>query len=84
MSVGLVGSEGIDTAVVVIEFANGVMATIENCRRSDYGYDQRLDLFGSRGSLKANNMRTIITPIAAVKWIFFPLAVSLDRRGKSG
>jgi len=45
----------LDTAVVTLRFANGVIATIDNCRRAVYGYDQRLEMFGSGGSISVGN-----------------------------
>ncbi|OEF25221.1 inositol 2-dehydrogenase [Vibrio rumoiensis] len=52
-----IGEEGdIDTAFVVMKFASGAMATISNSRRSGYGYDQRIELHGEKGLLKANNI----------------------------
>jgi len=52
-----IGEAGdIDTAVIVMEFEGGATATIMNSRRSGYGYDQRLELHGEKGMLKANNM----------------------------
>ena len=46
-----------DTAVITLRFANGVIATIENSRRSVYGYDQRLEVFGSEGAISIGNER---------------------------
>jgi myo-inositol 2-dehydrogenase/D-chiro-inositol 1-dehydrogenase len=45
----------IDTAVLNLKFKNGVMAVIDNCRQAVYGYDQRLEVFGSKGAAIANN-----------------------------
>lgn len=51
-----IGEAGdIDTAVVTLEFASGALGTIVNTRRSGYGYDQRIELLGSEGMLKAEN-----------------------------
>jgi myo-inositol 2-dehydrogenase/D-chiro-inositol 1-dehydrogenase len=51
-----IGEAGdIDTAYVTIGFANGVTAMVENCRQSAYGYDQRLEAFGSAGMVRADN-----------------------------
>jgi myo-inositol 2-dehydrogenase/D-chiro-inositol 1-dehydrogenase len=51
-----IGEAGdIDTAYVTIGFANGVTAMIENSRQSAYGYDQRLEAFGSAGMVRADN-----------------------------
>lgn len=45
----------IDTAVLVLHFPSGAMATIQNSRRSGYGYDQRIELHGELGMLQAGN-----------------------------
>ena len=44
-----------DTAVTLITFANGVLATVENSRRAIYGYDQRAEVFGSAGCARMEN-----------------------------
>lgn len=45
-----IGEAGdVDTAVVTLEFENGAIATIDNSRRAVYGYDQRVEVFGSKG-----------------------------------
>ncbi|EON78656.1 Myo-inositol 2-dehydrogenase [Lunatimonas lonarensis] len=45
----------IDFASVVLTFANGAIATIENCRETSYGYDQRMEVFGSKGMIRVEN-----------------------------
>lgn len=51
-----IGEAGdIDTAIITLEFANGALATIDNCREAVYGYDQRLEVFGSAGVVSADN-----------------------------
>ncbi len=58
-----IGKAGdLDTAVVTLFFENGTIGTIDNSRRAAYGYDQRVEVFGSKGMAStANN-----TPHAAV------------------
>lgn len=52
-----IGAAGdVDTAVVTMTYADGRIAVIKNSRRAVYGYDQRLELLGSEGLLKAQNM----------------------------
>ena len=52
-----IGKAGdVDTAIVTLKFANGVIGTIDNCRQSAYGYDQRLEVHGKNGMLQANNL----------------------------
>lgn len=45
----------IDTAVIVLTFENGAIGVIDNSRKAVYGYDQRLEIFGSAGMAKAEN-----------------------------
>jgi len=45
----------IDTAVVTLRFEDGSMAVIDNSRKAVYGYDQRLEVFGSKGMAKVDN-----------------------------
>ena len=52
-AIGLAGD--VDTAVVVLKLANGALAVIENSRRSVFGYDQRIEAFGSKGGIEALN-----------------------------
>ncbi|GKX29271.1 inositol 2-dehydrogenase [Vallitalea longa] len=51
-----IGEAGdVDTAVVTIKFQNGAIAVIDNSRKAVYGYDQRVEVFGSKGSIEAKN-----------------------------
>jgi myo-inositol 2-dehydrogenase/D-chiro-inositol 1-dehydrogenase len=51
-----IGEAGdVDTAVIMLKFANGVIGTIDNCRRASYGYDQRVEILGSRGAISTMN-----------------------------
>ncbi|TBL70869.1 inositol 2-dehydrogenase [Paenibacillus thalictri] len=45
----------IDTAVISLKFANGALGVIDNSRKAVYGYDQRVEVFGSEGSVCTNN-----------------------------
>jgi len=45
----------VDTAVVTLKFASGAIGVIDNSRRAVYGYDQRVEVFGSGGSAAAAN-----------------------------
>ncbi len=45
----------IDTAVITLRFRNGVIGTIDNSRQAVYGYDQRVEVFGSGGAVSADN-----------------------------
>ncbi|MGE0582141.1 MAG: inositol 2-dehydrogenase [Steroidobacteraceae bacterium] len=52
-----IGAAGdIDTAVVVLETQGGKLCQITNSRRCAYGYDQRIEVFGAKGLLRADNV----------------------------
>ncbi len=54
-----IGEAGdIDTAIITLRFRNGVMATIDNSRKAVYGYDQRVEVFGSKGVATVGNLST--------------------------
>ena len=46
----------IDTAMLMLRTASGKMCQISNTRRAVYGYDQRIEVFGSKGMLRAGNV----------------------------
>ncbi len=51
-----IGAEGdVDTAIVTLTFENGAIGVIDNSRQAVYGYDQRLEVFGSEGSVQDEN-----------------------------
>ena len=51
-----IGKAGdLDTALVLMRFRNGVIATIDNSRKAVYGYDQRVEILGSEGKIETGN-----------------------------
>jgi myo-inositol 2-dehydrogenase/D-chiro-inositol 1-dehydrogenase len=51
-----IGEAGdLDTAIITLRFANGAIGTIDNSRQAVYGYDQRVEVFGSNGMIQAHN-----------------------------
>ena len=51
-----IGKAGdIDTTIITLQFANGVLGTIDNSRKAVYGYDQRVEVFGSAGMVACSN-----------------------------
>jgi len=51
-----IGEAGdIDTAIITLRFENGVIGTIDNSRKAVYGYDQRVEVFGSEGVVMVSN-----------------------------
>jgi myo-inositol 2-dehydrogenase/D-chiro-inositol 1-dehydrogenase len=45
----------IDTAVTTLKFKSGAIGVIDNSRRAVYGYDQRVEVFGSKGGVSVQN-----------------------------
>ncbi len=52
-----IGEAGdIDTAIIQLKFKSGAIGTIDNSRRAAYGYDQRIEVFGSKGQVAVANV----------------------------
>ena len=47
-----------DTAMFILKSKSGVLIHINNSRRAVYGYDQRVEVFGSQGMVISNNQTT--------------------------
>ena len=48
----------VDTAVITLKMENGAIAVIDNSRKAAYGYDQRAEVFGSKGMVAVSNDST--------------------------
>jgi myo-inositol 2-dehydrogenase/D-chiro-inositol 1-dehydrogenase len=60
-----IGEAGdVDTAVITIKMKDGTLATIDNSRKAVYGYDQRAEVFGSKGSVSISNNTSSTTVIS--------------------
>jgi len=66
-----IGKAGdIDTAVTSMRLSNGALAIIENSRQAVFGYDQRIEVFGSKGGIEAHNetpARTVLRTAAGIR-----------------
>ena len=52
-----IGKAGdVDTAIAVLRTASGRLCQITNSRRCAYGYDQRIEVFGEKGMVRAGNV----------------------------
>lgn len=59
-----IGEAGdVDTAIVTLKFANGAIGVINNSRKAVYGYDQRVEVFGSAGCITADNETPNLTTL---------------------
>ena len=51
-----IGEAGdIDTAIITLTYEDGTLAVIDNSREAAYGYDQRVEVFGSKGMVQGHN-----------------------------
>jgi myo-inositol 2-dehydrogenase / D-chiro-inositol 1-dehydrogenase len=51
-----IGKAGdVDTAIITLTFKNGALGVIDNSRKAVYGYDQRAEIFGSKGMICTDN-----------------------------
>ena len=71
----------VDTATINVKFVNGALGVIDNSRQAVYGYDQRIEVFGSRGSLKADNLSETSVNLSNAQGVFYdkPLDFFLER-----
>jgi myo-inositol 2-dehydrogenase / D-chiro-inositol 1-dehydrogenase len=60
-----IGEAGdVDTAMVMLRTAQGTLCQIANSRRCSFGYDQRIEAFGSQGMVCAGNHRETSVTLA--------------------
>ncbi len=77
-----IGEAGdIDTAVITIKFTNGAIGTIDNSRQAVYGYDQRVEVFGSKGSVRSDNLYPDAVTLSGAQQVVrgLPLNFFMDR-----
>lgn len=78
----MVGDAGdIDTALTTLIFEDGTYAVIDNSRKATYGYDQRLEIFGSQGMIQVENNqhhRNVISDAHGIHYAL-PLDFFMDR-----
>ena len=53
-----------DSVSVILQTKSGKQAVISNSRRATYGYDQRIEVHGSKGMVAAENQRPVSIEIA--------------------
>jgi myo-inositol 2-dehydrogenase/D-chiro-inositol 1-dehydrogenase len=63
-----IGEAGdIDTAIVTLKYEGGAWGTIDNSRKAVYGYDQRIEIFGSEGCIMVGNPKPTEVTINSAK-----------------
>ena len=78
-----IGDAGdIDTAMITLKFENGAIGSIDNSRQAVYGYDQRVEAFGSKGSATNTNIypdAVTLSSATTVQRASLPLNFFLER-----
>ena len=71
----------VDTAVTVLHFRSGALGVIDNSRRAIYGYDQRIEVFGSEGMALVANKTPDQVAVSDARGVHFsrPLYFFLER-----
>lgn len=66
-----IGEAGdVDTALITLKFKNGAIGIIDNSRRAAYGYDQRVEVFGSKGGVTVSNDAPTSAVLSTVEGVF--------------
>jgi len=81
-----IGKAGdLDTALIVMRFRNGVIGTIDNCRKAVYGYDQRVEILGSEGKIETENCYPNQAVVSGGKSVYkdLPLNFFMERYTES-
>ena len=69
-----IGEAGdIDTAIITLRFESGAIGTINNSRKAIYGYDQRVEVFGSEGVVKVSNNTPHTAVVSNANGVHSPL-----------
>lgn len=69
-----IGEAGdIDTALTLLQFDDGTLCSIDNSRKAVYGYDQRIEVFGSEGMVSAENNTPTRTLLGNASGMHTPL-----------
>ncbi|UCH63949.1 MAG: inositol 2-dehydrogenase [Fidelibacterota bacterium] len=60
----------IDTALITLKLTSGALCIIDNSRETNYGYDQQVEVFGSKGSISARNTTPTNTVLSTTDGVF--------------
>ena len=53
MDPAITAAGDVDTSMLILKFANGALCHIDNSRHTGYGYDERIEVFGSQGLVES-------------------------------
>ncbi len=81
-----IGEAGdLDTAITVLHFRSGAIGTIDNSRKATFGYDQRVEILGSKGKIATKNRYPNQVVVSSEKCVYtdLPLNFFMDRYTES-
>merc|ERR1712137_87434 len=64
--------DDVDTVSVLLKYASGMIASVDCCRISEPGYDQRVEVFGSKGVARVGNVQETSIEIGTNKGFYTP------------
>jgi myo-inositol 2-dehydrogenase/D-chiro-inositol 1-dehydrogenase len=73
---GFANEDDFDTAVVVLHFKSGAIGTIDNSRKATFGYDQRVEILGSKGKIASENRYPNQVVVSSEKSVYTDLPLN--------
>ncbi|HZP05576.1 MAG TPA: inositol 2-dehydrogenase [Terracidiphilus sp.] len=73
---GFRNEDDFDTAVVVLHFRSGAIGTIDNSRKAVFGYDQRVEILGSKGKIATENRYPNQVVVSGEKCVYTDLPLN--------
>ncbi|MCS6827567.1 MAG: Gfo/Idh/MocA family oxidoreductase [Caldilinea sp.] len=58
MDPAIAAAGDVDTSMLILKFADGALCHIDNSRHTGYGYDERIEVFGSQGLVESRRKPT--------------------------
>jgi len=81
-----IGEAGdLDMAIVMLRFKNGTIGTIDNSRKAVFGYDQRVEILGTKGKIASENRfaNEVVVSTGESVYSDLPLKFFMDRYPES-
>ena len=70
---GFAAEDDFDTAIAMLKFKCGAIGTIDNSRKSTFGYDQRVEILGSKGKIESGNRYANEVQVSGEKCVYTDL-----------
>jgi len=70
---GFAAEDDFDTAIALLKFKSGAIGTIDNSRKSTFGYDQRVEILGSKGKIESGNRHSNEVVVSGEKCVYTDL-----------